>query len=130
MRKEVNLIEIVDKDNNVIDLAAEKQKRLAPATGGGGDGENWLQALELGSVFTARQKVPKGQIRPWLCNLYLLKEKAELSSCIRCKMPDGKDVTFWVHTLDFSRQNDYVETIAVLQYDEGAVETEEEVEHE
>lgn len=117
MEKGVDLTEIVDQNNNLIDFSAEKAKRTAPATGGIGGDDNWLNALEIGSVFTARQKVQKGQMRPWLCTLYFLRERGEHCACVKGSMPDGNNVVLWVHTLDFSRQNDYVETLAILDID-------------
>lgn len=124
MKREVELSNILDKDGNVYDFATEKQKRLAPATGGGGGDEDWLKNLPKGSVFIARQRVPKGQIRPWLGTLYLVAEMHENSAILKCMTPEDRTLKLPVHILDFSRQNEYIETIAILEYEDAPMEEE------
>ena len=114
MKREVKLSKIDTETDNVVDFFTEKT-RLAKASGGGGD-DNWLSSLQKGTIFTARQKVQPNQVRPWLCQLFLLKEIKEKSALLVCKTPEEKDVHLWVHILDYSRQNEFVEVLAILDY--------------
>lgn len=117
MKREVKLSKFNIEDDKVIDFSAAKSK-LAKAGGSGGDDDSWLKNLLRGTIFTARQKVQPNQVRPWICQLYLLKEKKEKSALLVCKTPEDKDIQLWVHILDFSRQNEFVETLAILEYEE------------
>lgn len=121
-KREEILSKIDTENDNVVDFSTAKT-RLAKASGGGGD-DSWLSSLQKGTIFTARQRVQPNQIRPWLCQLYLLKEMKDKSALVVCKTPEEKDIHLWVHILDFSRQHEFVEVLAILDYEkEEAIET-------
>ena len=107
----------VTKEDNIIDLNAERSARQALLTGGPVGPENWLSTVERGVVFLARPKNSKDLI----LNKYMLWEHKSQSTNLLWGTPDGKQIDIWVPTLEFSRQFSLHEIIGqvVLEEEQG-----------
>lgn len=123
MKKEQILIDLVDKDDNIIKFP-NKQERVALATGGRDGDENWLENMERGSIFTARVKTKPGQqidpMQKLLLNVYLVQEKKAITTNLIWKMPDERQMNIWVPTLEFSRTMELIELLVVLDFETKA----------
>lgn len=110
MEKEQLLIKIDDKTDNIINF---KDARTALLTGGTTIDDNWLKALPVGTVFLAKRKdQPKDVL---VLDMYCVLEHKTVTSNLMQKIPDGRQADFWFRSLEFSRKNEWVETIAEVE---------------
>ena len=103
-------------EDNVVDFEATKQLMLKTTGGEPPLGENWLKALEQGTVFLSRPKPKQGQPKQPFCDQFCVIDHKELSSNLIQKMPTGQQVDIWFPTLEFSRSNDFIEIIAQVKF--------------
>ena len=122
MQKEQELSEILDKNAEIIDFKTRK----ATDTGSGFTPENWLQELEVGSIFLSRQKIKPGQqvdlVNRLMLNSYLLQDRREdgkgNSVCnLIWRLPDAKQMDIWVPTLEFSRVMELIQVLLVVEFE-------------
>ena len=99
------------EENNVINI---EDARKALTFGGSGGDENWLAELPPGSVFLSRpNNVGKERL---FCDLYCVMEQKKLTTNVIQKMPTGQEIDLWFPTLEFSRNNKLIETIATVEF--------------
>lgn len=119
--KENTLTTIEDKQEDNIIPFKKPNNKLAVITGGPTSGdENWLSNLVPGTVFLARAKLKTGQqVNPMerlILNAYLVEERKTLSSNLTWKRPDNTQINFWTPMLEFSRNMELIEVLAVLEF--------------
>ncbi len=96
-----------------LDNDTRPQLRLIPGgKDGGGFGENWLNELEVGTIFLARVKGDKNLI----LNNYMLARRSNtgMSTNLRWVTPDDRVIDLWVPTLEWSRANQLHEIIGTI----------------
>lgn len=100
-----------DLDDNVINFD-EMKTRLA-YDGVGSGNENWLEDLPQGTIFASKDK--KAPKEKKFLDIYLVCEhKGRLTNLIQ-KTPTAQQIDLWFNTLEFSRDNIYVDTIATVE---------------
>ena len=100
----------MDKDDNIIDF--KKRPQLKLITGGDPPIENWLKTFPKGTIFNARRKGEKA------LNLdkYMVTQHRTITTELYFVTPDGKQLTFWVPTLEFSRSVDFFEVLGEYEF--------------
>lgn len=78
---------------------------------------NWLNDLDLGSLFLARDKTNQ---RNFILKLGILVNRTHdnLGTLISFQNLDGQNSTLWVDTKEFCRQYSYVTVLEVIDLDE------------
>ena len=101
--------------DNVIDL--EQAKKFLQQTAGGEPplGDNWLTSLKTGTIFLSRPK-QKGGVKQVYCDQFCVVEHKEITTNLLQKTPTGQQIDIWYPSLEFSRNNDYIETIAQVNF--------------
>lgn len=124
MKKEPVLSTMKDKEeeNNVIQFTSRT------AFGGGFDGEDWLGALPLGSVFLSRPKIKSQDVskvdalQRMFLNVYYIQEIQEDTINLLWRTPEGRQMDIWVRSLEFSRLMEKIRVIARIVPDEEKIE--------
>lgn len=101
---------LMNDDDKVIDF---QDAKLALAGGHPGD-ENWLEKLEVGTCFLARERNDKTEFLPE----YHLLHKGQVSTTLMMVSPMGQKAYPHVDTLRFSRKNVLIEVLGVIKDDE------------
>ncbi len=107
-------------DDKVIDLEARRQAKLHQATGGrgptGGKG-NWLAELELGTRFTAREKIRYGSE---VDDFIVATDPKKMSVVLLAKNIKGRDGVFeWHDHKLFSNQYILYEILEIVDTRNG-----------
>lgn len=101
---------LMDKDDNIINFKKKPQLKLI--TGGDPPIENWLANMPKGTIFNARRKNEK-QLN---LDKYMVTQHKRVTTELYFVTPDGKQLTFWVPTLEFSRNVEFFEVLGEYEF--------------
>ena len=106
---------IFNLNDNVIDFNATKQL-LKMAGSEPPSGENWLKNLKVGDIFLSRPKAKQGQPQQPYCDQFFVAEHKESTTNLIQKVPTGQQVDIWYPTLEFRRNNIFIEVISHVDF--------------
>jgi hypothetical protein len=99
---------LTDTTDNILPFA-----KPALITGGPTGSDGWLKTLDKGSLFLARRKGDKALN----FDKYFLVRHFQTMSELYFVTPEGKQITLWVNTLEFSRSVDLGILLEVLEFE-------------